>query len=111
MRAHDLGRLGEEIACRYLQEQGCRILARNLVFSGGEIDVVAQRASELLFVEVKTRTKGNLAEGDYLPEAKIARLNKAIHGYLAQYPCEDWQPLLICVELDQGKAGVREVPL
>jgi putative endonuclease len=51
------GRLGEDLAYRYLRRHGCTVVARNYrTRSGsGEIDIVAWHGPELVFVEVKTR--------------------------------------------------------
>lgn len=55
-----VGRLGEKIARRYYLRQGYKIIERNLSFFGrkkqlGELDFVALRGAELVFVEVRTR--------------------------------------------------------
>lgn len=50
-----IGSKGEEIACKYLQKQGYKILERNYRIRGGEIDIVARENNTLVFVEVKTR--------------------------------------------------------
>ncbi len=49
------GKYGEDLACRYLQSQGYKILERNYRIRGGEIDLVAKDKNALVFVEVKTR--------------------------------------------------------
>lgn len=49
------GRLGEDLAASHLQQQGYVILARNVRFPFGEIDIIAQDGETLVFVEVKTR--------------------------------------------------------
>lgn len=70
-----LGRLGEDLAVRFLQRAGCEILGRNWRCARGEIDVVVRDGSTLVFVEVKTRT--GLAFGhplEALTERKVARL-------------------------------------
>ena len=56
-RRGDHGRVGEDLAHRYLRSRGCTIVARNYrPRSGhGEIDLVAWLEGRLLFVEVKTR--------------------------------------------------------
>lgn len=59
------GRAGEEAAAAFLVGLGYRIIARNLRFKAGEIDLVAREAGALVFVEVKTRssaTFGSAAE-------------------------------------------------
>ncbi len=55
--AGDHGRLGEDLAHRYLRTHGCTIVARRYrpVSGGGEIDLVAWDGPILVFAEVKTR--------------------------------------------------------
>ena len=57
-RADDHGRLGEDLAHRYIRQRGCTVVARNYrTRSGsGEIDLVAWDGQQLVFVEVKTRS-------------------------------------------------------
>jgi putative endonuclease len=54
-----LGKTGENLAVRYLQKNGHKVLFRNFrAPHGGEVDIVCRdkRQNELVFVEVKTRT-------------------------------------------------------
>jgi putative endonuclease len=54
-----LGKSGENLAVRYLQKNGHKVLFRNFrAPHGGEVDIVCRdkRQNELVFVEVKTRT-------------------------------------------------------
>ena len=50
------GKRGEDLAAAFLAENGYRILARNWRCSLGEIDIIAAEGTELVFVEVKSRT-------------------------------------------------------
>lgn len=50
-----LGKIGEDLACRYLQKHGFQILERNFKKRYGELDIVALDQGTLVFVEVKTR--------------------------------------------------------
>jgi putative endonuclease len=50
-----LGDAGEAFASRFLKGRGYRILERNFLARGGEIDIVALEGGTLCFVEVKTR--------------------------------------------------------
>ncbi|HOF05578.1 MAG TPA: YraN family protein [Syntrophales bacterium] len=49
------GRLGEDIAARYLARCGYEILARNWQCPLGELDIVARDGGTLVFVEVRSR--------------------------------------------------------
>lgn len=49
------GRVGEEIARRYLAQQEYSILATNYRSRYGEIDIIVQRGGIVAFVEVKAR--------------------------------------------------------
>ncbi|GII91433.1 YraN family protein [Sinosporangium siamense] len=53
---HELGRSGEQMAVDYLVARGMQILDRNWRCRYGELDVVARDRSELVVIEVKTRS-------------------------------------------------------
>jgi putative endonuclease len=55
---NELGKRGEQIAQQYLQNKGYRILDRNWRFDRKEIDIIAMKDEQLVFVEVKTRSTG-----------------------------------------------------
>src|ERR1700760_986450 len=60
----DLGRLGEDLAHRYLRQRKYTIVARNYrPASGapGEIDIIARAGPRLIFVEVKTRSSNTIS--------------------------------------------------
>ena len=48
------GPIGETVAAVYLRRRGYRVLDRNVRTRRGEIDLVARRGDELVFVEVKS---------------------------------------------------------
>lgn len=51
----NLGRVGEELAVRFLKERGHDILEQNFRFAHGEIDIISYHKGVLIFTEVKTR--------------------------------------------------------
>ena len=51
-----LGNIGEDAAAKFLKKQGYKILERNYVAVGYEIDIIAQKKDVLSFIEVKSRT-------------------------------------------------------
>lgn len=54
--AKELGETGEQMAARYLEEQGCVILERHYRKDHKEVDIIALDHGELAVIEVKTRT-------------------------------------------------------
>lgn len=52
------GKLGEDAACRYLEQAGYTVAERNWRCRSGEIDLIAYRGDRLVFVEVRTRRAG-----------------------------------------------------
>jgi putative endonuclease len=82
-----LGSRGERLAARHLQHKGLRILARRFRVRRGEIDLVARDRDVLVFVEVKTRRRGDPAEA-VTPE-KQRRLTRAALAFLRRYDLLD----------------------
>lgn len=56
---HRRGRLAETVATRWLEAHGYRLLARNVRYRGGELDIVASLGALLVFVEVRARRAGS----------------------------------------------------
>ena len=54
------GKEGERIAAEFLKKNGYRIIETNFRCAIGEIDIIACEKNELVFIEVKTRTSGEL---------------------------------------------------
>lgn len=54
-----IGRFCENAVADYLTAQGYTILAHGFTVKGGEIDLIAENDTSLLFVEVKGRTDGD----------------------------------------------------
>jgi len=80
----DSGRIGEDLAHRYLRRRGCTVVARNYrTRSGsGEIDIVAWDGEVLAFVEVKTRATAEFGDPEAAVDAeKRTRLQHAARDY------------------------------
>ena len=79
----ELGKLGEELAVRELERRGYAITARRYRTRCGEIDIVAEDRSVLVFVEVKARVDaefGTAAEA--VTPWKQRRLTRMANFYL-----------------------------
>ena len=53
---HEIGKIGEDVAIKYLENLGYTIIERNFVAIQGEIDRIPKDNKELGFIDVKTRT-------------------------------------------------------
>ena len=51
-----IGDLGEKLARKYLKKRGYKILEKNYVATGNEIDIIAKKNDTVVFVEVKARS-------------------------------------------------------
>ena len=84
----DIGRYGEEIAVKHLKKNGYKILKRNYRAGRNEIDVIAENKEYKVFVEVKTRSGGDLYGYSYgipseaVDDGKQRRTISAAEAYL-----------------------------
>lgn len=80
-----MGDRGENLAARYLQRHGMKIITRNFRCDGGEIDIVARDGTTIVFVEVKTRSYDDPTPEQQVNHAKQHKLTKAAKNYLSRY--------------------------
>jgi putative endonuclease len=82
-----LGIEGESIACAEIERLGYRIIERNYRIRSGEIDIVADDAGTVVFVEVKTKTSGDF--GDPVEEVTTQKQRQIVSmgEYYATYCC------------------------
>lgn len=80
----ELGEIAEDHAARYLRSKGYRVLERNYLAHGGEVDIVAEQGDALVFVEVKSRSSAEHASPrESVTPGKQRRIVKAASTYLA----------------------------
>ena len=111
----NIGKLGEDIAVKYLEKHGYKILERNFHKPWGEIDIIAsenigknqflaRQSQELVFIEVKTQNQ----KFEWRPEENITRhkkrqLSKIISTYLKANKIpedQDWRIDVLAITLD-----------
>ncbi len=80
-----LGDRGENVAARYLRNNGYNIIVRNFSCELGEIDIVARQGKTLVFVEVKTRTYDDPTPEEQVNNNKQHQITKAAKFYLTRY--------------------------
>jgi len=87
IQAKQLGNFGETAAAEHLIRQGYRILDRNYNTTFGEIDLVALKDAEIVFVEVKTRSSQSFGE----PYLAVSERKKRKYRQLAlSYILKKW---------------------
>jgi putative endonuclease len=74
-----VGRAGEDLAARFLEHRGQRVIGRNIRVDADEVDLVIDGVAGTAAVEVKSSVNGDdplEAVGD----AKFRRLERAVSG-------------------------------
>jgi len=89
----EVGRIGEKVASKFLQNKGFVIIERNFRKPWGEIDIIAEKGGVVRFVEVKAVSRENTPdfsrEMDYRPEemvtvSKLIKLARTANLYMEQ---------------------------
>jgi putative endonuclease len=79
------GREGESAAIAFLKKKGCRILEKNFRSKLGEIDVIAEQAGVIVFVEVKARSDHEFGHPFYaLTPVKQKKIIQTAQSFLVQ---------------------------
>jgi putative endonuclease len=81
-----LGVVGEELAARELASRGYAILERRYRTRYGEIDIVAEDAGTLVFVEVRARATGEFGSAaESVTDRKKRKVTAMAVDYLARH--------------------------
>jgi len=80
---NETGKLGEDIATRYLIKKGYKVLDRNWRWNKKELDIIAIDNNLLIFIEVKTRKYGSLENPkDAVTKKKQKFIISAANAYI-----------------------------
>lgn len=118
--ANHIGKLGEDIAARYLESKGHSVLDRNYWKKWGEIDVVTKgEDGQVHFCEVKSvscESIEDLSSATQRPEenvhqSKRDRLGRVVQSYIAEREVDAWTFDVLSVYVDQGRKVARVVHL
>lgn len=101
MNNRTLGDNGEDIACKFLEKQGYKILERNKHYSRFcELDIIAQYKNTTVFVEVKTRkTDGFGSPLEAITRSKFMNILKGVQFYLSENKVKDYRIDVIGITL------------
>jgi len=85
--ARALGDQAENIALAHLQTAGLKLITRNFLARGGELDLVMRDGTTLVFVEVRFRSAVGHGDGiDSVSTSKQRRLISAARQFMADHP-------------------------
>ena len=114
----DIGKLGEDIAVKHIENKGFSVIERNYFRKYGEIDIIAKMDDILHFIEVKSVSCENnplnvsrVTIDNHRPEdnihiQKLKRLSRTIQSYLlSNYQNEEpmWVFDVVTVKIDTTK--------
>ena len=72
------GKDAESAAAAFLKKQGLKILSKNQRYTVGELDIIAEDQSGIVFIEVKYRSNPSFGSAaEMVSSQKQARLQKA----------------------------------
>ncbi len=83
----ELGKRGEEIVCEYIRRKGMAVFRTNYRTRFGEVDVIAESETHIIFIEVKTREEGAMVSGaDAIDLAKRRRIMMSAQSFMNALP-------------------------
>ena len=90
LRDFSVGKLGEELAKKYYQNSGYKIVETNTRKRFGEIDIIAQSNGKTIFCEVKTRSSDRFGSAvESLTHTKKKRILRMIRYYCLKNKVSD----------------------
>lgn len=109
-RAELSGHWGEAKAAEYLRRRRYEIVGCNYHSRFGEIDIIAQNRSYVVFVEVKTRKDAQFAQGrEFVGARKQARLRATAQIWLEQHETR-LQPRFDVIEVYAPQGVMTQKP-
>ena len=104
-----LGTRGENIAVRYYENLGYKIIQQNFWTVLGEIDLVLEKDKKILLVEVKTRCNDKFGWGEEcIGPKKIINIQQAYFILQQKLDLPEYYDIEVCaIELSYRKAKIR----
>lgn len=107
-----IGTIGEKIAQKYLEKKEYKIICTNYYTISGEIDIIAIKDNNLVFIEVKTRTNvkyGNPSEAVNNTKKQHIKRSAAIFLTHNNYSTYKIRFDVIEILLIKGKCNINHI--
>lgn len=115
MNNRKFGDAGEDLACRYLEKNGYKILERNKHYSRFcELDIIAQEKNTVVFVEVKTRRTNDYGLPlEAITKTKLQNIVKGVQYYLSENKIKNYRIDVVGITLkpEVKIQHIKNVPL
>ena len=86
-----IGKLGEKLVCKWYTNRKYKLLDINYRTRLGEIDIIAMKKKEIVFIEVKPRKNSNFKEAkEAVTFSKQSKIKAAAAQFLAENDFEDF---------------------
>ena len=106
--AKEFGVTGEQMAARYLEEQGCVILERHYRKDHKEVDIIALDHGELAVIEVKTRSSEDYFTAEQaVDHRKRQNIIRVANNYVRRY--HRTEPLRFDIIANVGSGATAEI--
>lgn len=83
----EIGKSGENQAAEYLKSIGYSITAQNWRQGKYEVDIIAENETDILFVEVKTRTGFEIPVDRAVRQQQKINIMKSANAFITQTNC------------------------
>jgi len=107
------GNYGEDLACKFLEERGFKIVERNYFYGHGEIDIITKDGDELVFVEVKYRTNDEYGPPELsISKGKQKLVRRTAEAYLYENGIKDQKcriDLIAILHLKDEKPKINHI--
>lgn len=107
-RAYQAGLSAEDAVARDYEMRGYVIEARRFRKSSGEIDLIARKGPELIFIEVK-QSKTHETAAQSLSQRQLSRIYKSASEFLTNEPDGQDTPSRVDVALVDGKGRIERL--
>jgi len=85
MNKQEIGAIGEQAACQFLNNNGYKVLEKNYRCREGEVDIVALAQDQVVFVEVRTKTTSGFGTPEESVTCKKMKSLRAVVEHFIQH--------------------------
>jgi putative endonuclease len=102
-----VGQAAEDLALAFLEKEGLKLVARNQLFRGGEIDLIMRDGQQLVFVEVRQRSSSRY--GGAVASVHWHKQRRIVHASRCWLLKSGWTSLPVCRFDVVGLDGQRRI--